>query len=628
MAKVKKQNLNLENKVYSKWAALGLFLERFLSQRAGDYCQRLKYFVTEKISTDCDSSATLSAYDVDIFSAYDNIMQAYKKVLAHNIAGQQVLKTPHVRQIWEGICELILSRLLTDEDEPTKEINPVLAEKKNILAEEIASAATEIDGFFIDFKFSQSWNDLRGASRVTLLNPEFDSFNAILQNLSQSVLNSCQDKLHKTYTNTIETTLTRLNNLETRGQASSYNNLLKEEIEILRQIIVVQAVAIEKAIWQKEIAPEENEFLSEALTLLRETYQREGHAYSTINKAFLDAAALHKKNLGKMVLDLENSDDFVDSLAELLPCVDMPLIFETFKNSVLSKLDPLKKVLNEFMFTRLESFDTNLSSKKLYFCKKALWQAGQMSNESAVAFADIVQFFEANKETLLEAQENDIVKGIAETIIIKIDTLRDVAQEFSEQTDKLVEQFGEDAASRSGRDELYTLGEEFVIQKLLELDLSEKQGAHVTAEILKQLLETSFFTEHNDQIKREWAKREEALTKKVLNFKRDGLFFELSTFEEIMTYSVTRLRESTCEHVLNFVEEIDKTQKKLEAILTRFNTQKITPTAHEIFNAKEHEVLMAEVQEGFKKGEIIKTMNSGYMQDGQVIVRANVIAAR
>ncbi|MCL2753821.1 MAG: nucleotide exchange factor GrpE, partial [Defluviitaleaceae bacterium] len=60
----------------------------------------------------------------------------------------------------------------------------------------------------------------------------------------------------------------------------------------------------------------------------------------------------------------------------------------------------------------------------------------------------------------------------------------------------------------------------------------------------------------------------------------------------------------------------------------KFGIEKISPKTHEQFNAKEHEVLMAEQKEGFTKGEIIKTINSGYRYNDTIIVRANVIAAR
>ena len=47
-----------------------------------------------------------------------------------------------------------------------------------------------------------------------------------------------------------------------------------------------------------------------------------------------------------------------------------------------------------------------------------------------------------------------------------------------------------------------------------------------------------------------------------------------------------------------------------------------------MFNGREHEVLMAEVKEGFKKGEIIKTLNKGYRFNDQIILKANVVACK
>ncbi len=54
----------------------------------------------------------------------------------------------------------------------------------------------------------------------------------------------------------------------------------------------------------------------------------------------------------------------------------------------------------------------------------------------------------------------------------------------------------------------------------------------------------------------------------------------------------------------------------------------IAPKPHDIFNGKEHEVIMAEKNNDFKKGEIIKLINSGYKNKNYIILRANVIAAK
>ena len=66
---------------------------------------------------------------------------------------------------------------------------------------------------------------------------------------------------------------------------------------------------------------------------------------------------------------------------------------------------------------------------------------------------------------------------------------------------------------------------------------------------------------------------------------------------------------------------------ELTAVLSRNGVEIIAPEPHDAFDGKAHEVMMAEPHEGFRKGEIVKVMNSGYRQDGVVLMRANVIAA-
>ena len=614
----------MANRVHSKYKGLASFLERFLSVRAGDYCSRLKYFVTEKISAACSSDVTLSAYDVDIFEAYDNIMQAYKMVAEHHVAGEKILENPQIRQIWEGIYALIMSRLMAEGEHGGD--NPILAEKKGIVADGIAEASRRIDELFAAYKQSDSWNQLSTDAHKALIYADYEAFAKQLQLVSEDILGFV-DELYAIYVQNVESILNSLNNFETRSQASAYNNLLKEEIEILRQIIVVQAVAVEKAIWQKETTPEETEFLSEALTLLRETYQQEGQAYNAISKAFMEAAVRHRENMGRVVMDVEAAEDFAEELAQIEACPDMPVVYEGFKILLEEKFAPLKKLLNEFMFTHLESFDSNLSSKKVYFLKKAAWQAGQIAEECALCFADIVKAFVEHEEYFAGTPESDILRGVAQTIEIKVETMKEATKEFFEDSDSRVEDFFQEAKSPAGREGLYAAGEDFVLTQLLELGKGQN-GAQVVQDVLDKLLESDGFEGYKRDIERAWEKRKDVLNKKILTYKRDNLFFELSTFEEIMHYSVSRLRESADEKITLFVAEIDIQHKKLDGVLARHGIEKIVPVAHEQFNAKEHEVLMAEENEGFKKGEIIKTMNSGYRQGGQLIVRANVIAAR
>ena len=157
---------------------------------------------------------------------------------------------------------------------------------------------------------------------------------------------------------------------------------------------------------------------------------------------------------------------------------------------------------------------------------------------------------------------------------------------------------------------------------LEESDFTKKQLAFLDG---KEEEGMSFLS---DRLLRRQEKIEQEADKKIIKFLREHLLFEMSTYEEIINYSVSKLRESQEDFIITYVKEIDALTHSIEEILKAYKIEFIHPNPHEKFNGKEHEVLMAEVREGFQKGEIIKTMNKGYMLDGQIILKANVIAGK
>ncbi len=117
--------------------------------------------------------------------------------------------------------------------------------------------------------------------------------------------------------------------------------------------------------------------------------------------------------------------------------------------------------------------------------------------------------------------------------------------------------------------------------------------------------------------------------KKIEAFVKNTILFEISTFQEIMYYSVVRLRQSDDKDIKDFINYIDDVDKNIEKILKNNDILLIKPEPHDMFDAKEHEVLLAEKNEDFLKGQIIKVVNYGYKaKDKGVIKRATIIAAK
>jgi len=114
----------------------------------------------------------------------------------------------------------------------------------------------------------------------------------------------------------------------------------------------------------------------------------------------------------------------------------------------------------------------------------------------------------------------------------------------------------------------------------------------------------------------------------IAAFKKDCVLYEISTFGEIIDCSVARLRGSAEIGVGSFVAMAYEVFDRLNIVLANYGIEMIKPKPPEIFDAKRHEVLMAEVADGFIRGQVIRVLSCGYRQGNKVLVRANVICAK
>ncbi|MCL2048433.1 MAG: nucleotide exchange factor GrpE [Defluviitaleaceae bacterium] len=188
-----------------------------------------------------------------------------------------------------------------------------------------------------------------------------------------------------------------------------------------------------------------------------------------------------------------------------------------------------------------------------------------------------------NREaSALASTESEILDGIRETIEIKILGLRENMQAFKKLGNETIKAFAETKPTPA---------------------IFENAERHIKS--FAELLE-----------------------KQKIRFKKEILLYEICTYEEILAHSVSRLRGSGDTAVLGAVEALDTALDELNVILKKNNISVIRPAVKEMFNAKEHEILVAEKHSDFEKGEIIKVMTAGYRVEGQVVLRANVVAAR
>ena len=113
-----------------------------------------------------------------------------------------------------------------------------------------------------------------------------------------------------------------------------------------------------------------------------------------------------------------------------------------------------------------------------------------------------------------------------------------------------------------------------------------------------------------------------------VNFLKNTLLFEILTFDEMLSYSVSRLQASASADVRALADYIGIKAYDIRQALSKFGIQAVEPQPHDQFSGREHEALIAESSPEYKRGEVVSLVNRGYRFGDAVLVRANVIAAR
>jgi hypothetical protein len=266
---------------------------------------------------------------------------------------------------------------------------------------------------------------------------------------------------------------------------------------------------------------------------------------------------------------------------------------------------------------------------------KAAYDFQRLCSHQAMLAEEIILLFEKTRTQLPDLTAlkeilppemplvGEIMAGIYETLDIKIESVRESTADFNLAGAAAVSAF---TVGKKEPDEALLQATYAAVRDAWYETMVSVPRPHIS-DFFADCLNNEVFAAFYGYDKR-IAEYSAKINKTIFNFCKETLLFEICTYEEILTHSVSRLYETGLEAIDEAVILLDDTFIALERLLRKNNIQIIRPAPHEPFNGKEHEVLMAEVLEGFAKGEIIKHVNSGYKLNGQVILRANVIAAR
>jgi len=496
--------------------------------------------------------------------------------------------------------------------------------------------------------------------------------------LRESIIQSTFPALHTHYQENHHRCLASIDDLHNRKTASYYADLLEREWEVLGLIIQVQVKAIEAASHSTE-AP--------ILSKLREAYQQTGPVVSGFRKLMQSApqsadTGITPEMLAQSMANPPAAELDIHALQHALS-IESGVMLTVVREKHLKTVRGLigvsgEELLADKIINVFENAQSSLATLLLHINNAPPGETTEMGQvkadkgetnttenteteyaalhvsctnctaptaaDTGIAAADATNNTDnaapiaaitdapASSATNMEGPtipvntpptpENEILTGIAETLEIKVDSLKESLEYFKETGDKLAKDLHNGMLPMPEEDY------ETAKNQLLEAWCTTPPNQDTIKDFLQGQYSQGIPKAHDEKYSKVISQSIEKSDKAILRFRKETLLYEISTYEEILFYSVSRLRESTLPHIISAVETLDEAFAALETILADADITVIRPAPHEPFNGREHEVLTAEEQEGFAKGEIIKTMTSGYKSKDQVILRANVIAAR
>ncbi|MCL1863970.1 MAG: nucleotide exchange factor GrpE [Defluviitaleaceae bacterium] len=564
--------------LFSAWQEYKAVSSKSLGQSIKEKFSAIREAVRAQIAADAARFSRLGESDETVYAHLVGLMGVYRRVV--DLAADSSFESPTVRALIMGICEVLKSRLREFEEETgdfQEGSNPITLEKCAIVDEAVLKAVEVIEKH--ESKFATG---LRNENEVW-----DDSFEMIL-------LGNFYD-FYTTYREALRFCQAKFDDLQGRKTSRFYTALVEREWEELGNIIKVQVLALEEA------APREPTVTC-ILDALREAYQQTAPIIEELQKLL---ASSPRTTVCRPLEEFES---------ELNAALVAASPVQPEKQMFLDALDAQATVL-------LGGFDMEYK-KAAYTLQRMVSAEVLLAEEITDVFVKSLASIKNNNQAEVESEKN-ILTGICETIEIKISGLKENIVTFTSQCGDVLKEFSTEKTA-FGSEEMQPILEN--VRAAWTENPPEDESA--IGGFFEECKNGRTFDPCRELLENKKIKYTEKLEKASLRFKREVLLYEVCTFEEILTHSVSRLRDSQDRHVLAAAQDLDFTFRSLEVILKKNNITVIRPLLKEQFNSKEHEVIIAEKHSNFEKGEIVKVMTAGYKHKEQVILRANVIAAR
>lgn len=568
------------------------------------------------------ATAFLHSLDERAHAAYAELISSYRVLMLLCEGGDKLLGTD-AAGIVEGLLAVISSRIRLAEDSGLLDIeNPVAAEKNEIVGRALAQLQLEINISKKEFEAAEE--ELRNR-RLLAASFDVETAKACFSEIAEGS-GLLGRALYEVYYRNAKACISALNDLERRTVAGACFAALQEEREILRSIVRVQIHALEQKFG---LADEAQPIVGKLLERLRSLYQVFMKEADQVLSRLLAA-----EEAGPPVI-AENFESYVQDVRTRL-CAPGAFPKQAFEQARAKAARLVKgfeaefaKALRIFAVARLGHGDS-----LVYELRKNYAIVCLISEEMENIFRRTHMFYKENEAALGQAPGAEISAGVYETIEIKISSIIEGKAELEQ---RVTQSLGKTGLAVTGVAEMVCqkLERDVAVEAALFLaQYFDKKQGEAGADKLHATLEAAFercFRDEADILQRKAEALRKEFDRILGDFLRDVLLYEMCSFEEIINFSVSKLLELPSETPPHkYAVVLVQTLRELIQLLNQNGIACITPKPHEAFDAKRHDVLLAERTDGFAKGQVIKTITSGYLETATniVLLRATIIAAK
>ncbi|MDR2939948.1 MAG: nucleotide exchange factor GrpE [Clostridiales bacterium] len=601
-------------KINDEYKSLTNFVGSFISKANTKTFNSINLFVNNKLLELKDNNL-LKNKDEDIYLYCNYLNESFKKFINLYNKNKRFITSYRKIEILDGL-KLILSNQISQYFEiyNEKEINPILEEKLKIIRGSMGSferrQLKSLDNNTIVLGKDITSDVIFNISKQPNQDELFVS--AIVDNFAGFI----ESNVYSNYLLVKAECLGNINGLERRKVTTKYLELMKQEYEILSSIIKVQVAPLERIVSQTS---EEKVAIDKMLSIIRESYQFISRKFDELSVFLLEAEKLSRLNPDedKGNFDKECTKFIYDSMNNL----EMKFFFNIVKekyNSIIKKVEAniVNKVDAELTAYALEIYKTAKENFKSYTL---------LTKEFLSAVNIFINFDKAYAEKAIDVPAEDILAGVSETIKIKRDSISEGDGEFKQ---RCIPAIGGVLQNNFEFNQKESTHLSQLLEGITSLPDLEADGKDISNRFYLATMGDPEFESFLDKRIKALEAKKDKINKVFFNYLKENILSEIMSFEEIEHYSISKLKGPGHDILNKYSLIFEKVMFSIDRILEKNNIERISPSVHDLFNPKEHEILVAEKKDGFNKGEIIKPLNNGFKKDGAVIIRANIVAAK